>query len=340
MTSGYRKAVFAGVIGFLWALLAFGYLWADDSTAAPQASKNIFNITRTDFKSSFSGSLGYRSDDFNWNIAGDITGNNPTILSELEWEDLSIFQIKGANTTVYRGIYFRGSVAYGWIFSGDVQDSDYLGDNRTLEFSRSNNSGDEGSTLDASVGIGYQFLFQSGFIGISPMVGYSYHEQNLTMTDGNQTLESAVTPPLGTFDGLESSYDTEWKGFWLGVDLAFQSPDGDRANAVEGYELMLGFEYHWADYEAEADWNLRTDFAHPKSFEHDADGSGIVVSGEFNFFFTPHWAVHFSGNYQTWETDPGTDRTFHADGTVSLTRLNEVNWDTYALMVGAVYTFH
>ena len=160
------------------------------------------------------------------------------------------------------------------------------------------------------------------------------------MTDGNQTVESIVTPPLGPYGGLDSSYDAEWKGPWIGVDVSFQSPARGGSKPVEGYELTCGFEYHWADYDAEADWNLRTDFAHPKSFEHDADGYGMVGFAEFSYFFNPRWALHFSGNYQKWETDPGIDRAFYADGTVTETRLNEVNWNTYALMIGLVYTIH
>ena len=338
MRHGCRKAVVASVIGCLAVFFVLSSDRADESPPSARSPERFFSLDRTDFQSRFSGAFGYRSDDLNWNIAGDLTGNNPNILSELEWEDLSIFQVKLANTTVYRGIYLKGALAYGWIYSGDVQDSDYLDDDRSIEYSRTNNAADDGNTLDASVAVGYRFLFQSGFIGISPMVGYSYHQQNLTMTDGNQTVESIFTPPSGPFDGLDSSYDTEWKGPWVGLDLSFQSPAGTRPKPTEGYELTFGVEYHWADYDAEGDWNLRTDFAHPKSFEHQADGSGIVVSTEFNFFFNPRWALHFSANYQTWETDPGTDRTFYADGTISEARLNEVNWTTYALMLGIVYS--
>jgi len=349
MLRSYQKRVFMAVIGFFMAALFFGVARSEsqergstpstDSHTPRQEKKSLFDFSRTDFGSSFSGTIGYRSDDLSWNIAGDTTGNNPNILSELEWEDLGIFQIKGSNVTVFRGVYLKGSFAYGWIFSGDVQDSDYLADNRGLEFSRSNNSADDGNTLDASIGIGYQFLFGSGFVGISPMIGYSYHEQNLTMTDGNQTVTSILAPPLGGFEDLDSSYDTEWKGPWLGVDIAFTSPSFDESEAEDRYELILGFEYNWADYEAEADWNLRTDFAHPKSFEQDADGYGIVISGEFNFFFNRHWALNFNGYYQTWESDSGLDRTFLADGTVLETRLNKVDWNSYALMLGVVYTF-
>ena len=309
-----------------------------DTQTAKENSTRLFDLTRTDFRSQFLMGLGYRSDDLKWSIAGDIAGNNPNILSELTWEDLGIFQVEVENRTIIRSIYLRGNLAYGWIFSGDNQDSDYLGDNRTLEFSRSNNSADAGNTFDASVGVGYQFLFSSGFFGITPLVGYSYHEQNLTMTDGNQTLTSPIAPPLGPFPGLDSSYDTQWKGPWLGVDAAFSSASSSNKTTVfDEYELILGFEYHWADYEAEADWNLRTDFAHPKSYEHEADGTGVVLSADLNIYFNAHWALNLNANYQTWETDPGTDRTFFADGTVSETRLNTVEWDSYAVMIGAIY---
>jgi outer membrane protein Pom len=212
MICSYQKTVFMTVIVFFTTALFYGVAGSESqksgstsslgSQTTRQEKKKRFNFSRNDFKSTFAGTFGYRSDDLRWNIAGDTEGNNPNILSELEWEDLGIFQIKGSNVTVFRGVYLKGSLAYGWIFSGDVQDSDYLGDNRALEFSRSNNNADDGNTMDASMGIGYQFLFRSGFIGISPMIGYSHHEQNLIMTDGNQTVASIPTPPLGGFEGL------------------------------------------------------------------------------------------------------------------------------------------
>jgi hypothetical protein len=43
--------------------------------------------------------------------------------------------------------------------------------------------------------------------------------------------------------------------------------------------------------------------------------------------------------YLKWSTDPGLDRLYYANGSVAETRLNEVNWDSYALMLGLVYRF-
>jgi len=278
-------------------------------------------------------SAGYRADELDWNIAGDINGENPNVLSDLTWEDLEIFQIKAKGEInverkdfTYFTTYIRACVGYGWIVDGKNQDSDYLGDNRAFEFSRSNNGSDDGDVLDASVGAGPQFRVMSDRLAIIPLVGYSYHEQNLTMTDGVQTI-----PNYGPFSGLDSTYETQWDGPWLGIDLAFRP--------AENFTLKGSFEYHWADYKGEANWNLRTDLAHPKSFEHDADGDGVVLSFGGDYAFTNHLSIHLNLDYQDWKTDDGIDKTFLADGTVLVTRFNEVNWESYAVMLGMTYRF-
>ena len=99
----------------------------------------------------FTLSAGYRVDDLDWSIAGNINGNNPNVLSELTWDDVESYQVKLQGNFVWPNIIaLKGYVNYGWIFDGDNQDSDYLGDNRTLEFSRSNNSTDDDYVWDNS----------------------------------------------------------------------------------------------------------------------------------------------------------------------------------------------
>jgi hypothetical protein len=223
---------------------------------------------------------GYRVDNLDWNIASDITGTvTPNIMSELTWSDVEIFQLKaGIRSLINRAFYLRGSLGYGSVFDGDNQDSDFSGDNRTNEWSRSNNSTNDGNVVDATLGIGYQFNVASGRLKLIPLVGYSYSDQYYNITDGVQTVsEPSLKPlgaddpqPLGPFPGLNSTYEAEWWGPWLGIDLLF--------DANEKLKLFGGFEYHWADYHGEADWNLRSEFAHPVSFEHDADGTGMLMS--------------------------------------------------------------
>lgn len=291
-------------------------------------------------EATFSLNNGYRVDHLDWNIAGDIGGNNPNIISELTWSDINIYQIKAdGKAIVAKMFYLRSSLGYGLIDQGKNQDSDFDFDNRTHEFSRSNNSADIGNVMDASVGVGYQFRPELGRFGlrITPLVGYSFHKQNLKITNGNQTISEpsirfGITPPaVGPFSGLDSSYDAKWKGPWTGIDLSFEW--------WRKFSFFASFEYHWADYEAEADWNLRSDFAHPKSFEHNAAGKGILVSIGGNYSFTKQWLINASVDFQDWSTQAGTHETFFAKGTTGVTRLNEVNWGSYASMLGITYRF-
>ena len=284
-------------------------------------------------KTEFLLSTGHRVDDLDFNIAGDINGNNPNIISELTWNDLESFQLNMAGkTTIHQLFMLRGSLAYSWIFDGENQDSDYLGDDRTLENSRSNNNSDEGNMRDASFGIGWQFTFGRSDFVMAPVIGYSYHEQNLTMTDGYQTI-----PPSGRFSGLDSTYETEWKGPFIGLDFTFRRDE--KRKIKPDIETFLRIEYHMADFYAEADWNLRTDFAHPKSFEHEADGYGFILNTGVKFLFNYNWLLNVNLDYQNWSADPGIIRFFNSDGTTSMQQLNEVNWTSYAIMAGIEYHF-
>ena len=284
-----------------------------------------------DIKADLNLSTAYRVDDLNWSIAG--SNNNPNVLSELTWSDLEMVQATlSGRALVNEWLYLRGSFGYGYTFSGDNQDSDYAGNDRTREFSRSSNSADCSRVLDAAVGVGYQFSFLSGRFRLSPLLGYSYNSQDLNLKDGVQVISTpGVTPPAGPIQGLDSSYDASWVGPWLGIDLAF---------AVSDRVTLFGsFEYHWATFDAEGNLNLRSDLAHPTSFDHDADGKGFLVTLGAEYLLSGPWSLNMAFTYQNWSTNAGTDRLYYANGSVAETRLNEVEWDSFALMVGVVYRF-
>lgn len=278
-------------------------------------------------------SAGYRQDNLDWNIAGDLSGANPNILSELKWTGIGSFNIKAGLKAVFnKALYVRGAFSGGRSSSGENQDSDYSGDNRTGEFSRSNNKGG-GDVWDASAGVGIKSAHRyssglnanrhsSGLFEFIPLIGYSYHRQSLKITDGRQTI-----PATGAFSGLDSSYDVEWIGPWVGADFAFRRPD------LNFYGSM---EFHVASYHAEADWNLRTDFRHPTSFEHFASGGGAVFSGAMDFPVSKGspWLFSASVDMQAFQTTGGLDRTYMATGAIIDTELNEVNWNSFSLMAG------
>lgn len=280
-----------------------------------------------DMDLTITGTAGYRRDQLDWNIANDITGTTtPNILSELTWSNLEIIEHKAGGEFLFNfGLYLEGSLAYGIIYRGDNRDSDYTGDNRTNEFSRSENDSNGDNTFDLKYGVGYTWKLGGGF-SITPLLGYSYHEQNLRMTNGNQ-----VIPASGTFFGLNSTYQTQWDGLWTGVLINYK---------WKITTFKLRGEYHRADYYAEANWNLRTDFAHPKSFDHRANGTGDVINFSVAIDLTKHWKLETVYMYQKWQTDPGVDTVYFSDGTIAVTRLNEVNWQSRAFHVGVSYVFN
>jgi hypothetical protein len=280
-------------------------------------------------------STGYRRDSLDWNIAD--YDHAPDVLSELQWRGLNIFQLKGEVAGVNaKRIYARVSADYGWVISGENQDSDYAGSGRSLEFSRSNNGVDGSNVWDVNIALGYEIPFgrkqQHHFY---PVVGYSYFTQNLRMTDGKQTLwnqanallydPSAVPQATGPFPGLRSRYDAVWSGPWVGTDVTW--------NFHAQGMVVARLEAHYAWYEAKADWNLRPEFDHPVSFEHKAVGRGLLLELGWRGQPTGRWVWGVNFTYQRWTTDAGTDRTYLVDPCYCYAEgdLNEVNWSSMGL---------
>jgi len=294
--------------------------------------------------------IGQRSDQFDWSIAGHFDGTDPNVLSELTWDRLDIYQLQistdllfDASGRTHYQYLLRGLFGLGKIIDGQNRDSDYAGDDRTLEFSRSTNSADSGGVLDLSGGAGLRFSSQDRRWVLSPMVGFSYHEQNLRMTGGYQEISEQLIaddffdpdrllPPVGPFqEQLNSSYDAKWWGPWIGLELTFEPRDS--------WSIRGDFEFHFTEYEGKANWNLRQDLAHPVSFRHWADGYGLAYGLELARKLKDGWSCGLTTRYQDWQTDAGIDNIYLDDGTISATRLNEVNWTSFALMLDLTRRF-
>lgn len=292
-------------------------------------------------------SIGYRSDELKWSVAGNRAGSNPNILSELSWEDVKSLELSAQNKLVFDRVPYleRQSqllvdLSIGKILSGDVRDSDYAADNRSNEWSRSDNQADEGFlfALSGSWGPCFEIEPVRG-LTITPLVGYAFDMQALSMTDGEQVVSEpslkparfSDPPSVGPIPQLDSDYTAYWYGPWIGGRADFQL--GDKL------DLSLNLQYHIVEFFAQADWNLRSEFEHPVSFEHEADGRGIVCNLKAGYQFSPVLSLLVNLNIQEWSTDAGSDRTYLADGTVSTSKLNEVEWSSFALTSGIRYLF-
>lgn len=277
--------------------------------------------------------VGYRQDDLKWSIAG--PNNQPNILSELKWNELQIWQVQlsGRSLESYN-LYIRYSFSYGEIFDGKNQDSDYFGNHRTNEFSRSYSDAGRGEVVDTSAAFGYMIKLPKG-LNIAPLFGSSYHTQNLHMYHGVQVVNT-LTDALGEIKGLNSRYKTKWNGPWVGADLIWQiSP---------GLSLLGTFEYHWAKFRGKGHWNLRHD--HLDDFKHKANGYGAVVKFGAVYEVFPRVLLTLMFGSQNWATGSGTDTTkalevvrLPSNQLVDVpvkykTKLNKVEWNSYEVTLG------
>jgi hypothetical protein len=279
-------------------------------------------------------STGLRVDDFDWNIASELNSTIPeNVLSELQWS-VQRYQVEtGLKYTLpyagVRGLYLEGMLSSSKTFSGDNQDSDYNTNYRRDEFSRSNNDASKGDASGGRFAVGYTFNYHEhrdptvGYFTWTPVIGYAKEKQGYTMQDGFQTI-----PAYGSFDGLQSSYDAEWKTTFFGLRLEA----GNHKN-----HMNLDFDYYKGNYDGEANWNLRDGFMHPRSFTQTADATGWKVGLMYSHEVLDNLGLYGAISYTTMQGEDGIDTVYLTDGTTASTTLNEVNLVSQYYSVGLNY---
>ena len=280
--------------------------------------------------------MGTDTSTLQWSIASDPSGKTgPNVLSELTYRDVRFSVFNASAAIEFNQGWLRGNTVFmdyraGQATDGEVQDSDYNGNNRTQEYSRSLSAADESTMGSLEIGVGHAFHLTQ-HTRLMPMVAYAHHHQEMVMTDGLQTIDTYNPANLGEFRGaLNSSYSTEWSGAWAGLNWEYAS---------RYHRLALGFKHYWMDYHAEADWNLRADFAHPKSFEHWATGTGTGIDISYDYHFSDSFSLNLSWFQQDWETGIGEDKVYFADGDTGGSQLNAVTWKSTGYAMGLQLLF-
>ncbi|NCD70780.1 hypothetical protein [Mucilaginibacter agri] len=258
---------------------------------------------------------GYQNENFHWSIAGNLQGQNPNVYSELKWRDLKgTLLTANINANVWGALYVTGGYSRSFIHSGKVNDTDYSGDNRTNPVYNQNFDDNKGYSDYWNVGLAYQ-LFKHSKLSLRPEAGYAQSRQFLYLLDLS-----------GLYRNLNSTYATKWKGPYIKLDAQWHiSPE---------LSLDAAAQYTQADYKAAADWNLITQFSHPVSYTHTANGYGIDANAFITYHFTHFLAVNLGGSYFNWETGNGTDRLYLANGQTNDTQMNGAYRHGYNLTAG------
>ncbi len=296
--------------------IALGVLAASSATTV-HAFDSLFDI-----------SIGPRVDDLRWSISG--PNGMPDIASELNWRSVDSYQL-GFDFEIVSdgGLALQASASFGSIHDGRVTDADYLGNNRTGLFHLTEAETNDDDLVDLSISIGRAFpVTDTERTTVTPFIGVSHREQDFSITDGINLFDPFGGTAGQSLDGLDSRYQTEWQSAFVGAQIDHR---GSR------WHTFGRVEYHDVNYEAEADWNLRDDLAHPVSFSHDADGSGPIYTLGTRYRFSGNWAVNARVNWSNLSADNGTARAHRADGTVVDSPLNSVRWKHTAVMLGVSY---
>jgi hypothetical protein len=262
-------------------------------------------------------STGNQQEDFHWSIAGNLNGQNPNVLSELKWKNIS-GQAYSASLkwNIWRRFSLYADYNRVTVHSGLVNDMDYNGDNRTDPIYTGNFSDNKGYTSSWSAGAGYT-IFNNKIFSLIPYAGYSTNSQYLYLVD-----------LTGQFPTLNSSYQASWKGAFVKVTSSVK--------IWHALKLAAAVTYDQASYKGQGDWNLIEQFQHPLSYRHVADGYGIDANARLVYSITNHIAVNIGYSYYNWETGTGTDIVYLSTGEVDNSRLNGVFQNGFQIVGGII----
>jgi hypothetical protein len=258
---------------------------------------------------------GYQQENFHWSIAGNIQGQNPNVYSELKWRDLKGTVLSAhLNANIWNNLFITGGYFRSNIHSGKVNDTDYGADNRTNPVYNQNFEDNKGYSDRWNAGLAWQF-FKQNTVSVRPELGYTQSRQDLYLSDEN-----------GQYSTLNSSYAAQWKGPYVKLNANW--------HIIPRLKLNADVQYTQATYDAKADWNLITQFQHPVSYTHTANGYGLDANANIAYHITTFLSVYIGGGYFNRQTGKGTDRLYLSNGQTDNTQMNGAFSNGYKLTGG------
>jgi hypothetical protein len=266
------------------------------------------NSTAKNIEPTLTYGIGERNTTVDWNIAGNLQGTSPNVISELIWQDIKSRQVSVGSIWTEGDYFLQASGEYGKIYSGQNQDSDYNLDNRQGEFSRSVNNAGKGYMLDLELNYGKSYIV-SPKLKVDASLGYSGHRQNLKMYEGNQIIGSA------SLVGLDSLYQSNWSGPQVGVGMNYKNDNNI---------YSLNYTHQNIDLNGHTNWNLRPDLKHPVSMTQTGSGTGNKISAGYERSVSNFSSLSLLLSRYNYSAS-GT-HVFHTLSGDPAQKLNEVNW--------------
>lgn len=228
---------------------------------------------------SFMVGSGYRQDNFNWRVAGPC--EVPEALKKVNWKRLDIWTLDSQlDVVLCNSILLRADGTWGKIYHGRVRNSKYAPgcppefappfncscDDDQFEFKRTS-AHVRGNVYDASLGLGYQYVWLNGDFMTTPLAGYAYDLQRFDTFDATRYINfdpnTGAQLFLGHIHDWEGHYHTRWRSPWIGFNLQW--------NMDPCFTVYAEYQYHWATYRAGGDWRRNRHHKHHDHHEHCHD---------------------------------------------------------------------
>lgn len=259
---------------------------------------------------------------------------SPNILSELTYTGIKSqgygLQLAGLRkVSSDLAFYYELAHTDTGIKSGNVQDSDYSGDNRTGEFSRSYASVEDNGTNSTSYLLGAKTRwFGTHGHYITVFLGHDLTDMNLTATNGIQAIPYEASGVVLT--GLNTEYNAKFSSQFYGFGTE---------HVFKWGTIGLLYDIRISDYRAKGNWNLRDDLAHPTSFADSGSGKGKRLKLDYSYPLDQSWDVFLNWLKVENEVHNGFNQVFLATGESSVTTLNNVSLESTAYQFGVRYIF-
>ncbi|MFZ4099221.1 MAG: hypothetical protein ACOYKZ_02695 [Chlamydiia bacterium] len=277
------------------------------------------------------------------------------ILSELSWKPLRSVGLEGGVRVPFAHprlmAMVQGQVAM--IYGGHCRDSDWWGPNFALEYSRSR-ADVSGWSASGQAMLGYHLGTTK--LSFVPLIGLdgahlSLKERNMTQLfslgrdsltyyvdqHGVLTLIKgeiyAVVRPEKGHAGPVSSYAIDCTSALLGGELY--------AHPCESLRLQLLGWGGLGTYHAEADWMLREEFQHPKSFVHSAMVGTWSLEGGIYWQLTPRLGFNLRGGARQTSAGEGRERLNLVDdaGGTCFWYVRDISWKRGWVSTGLTVTW-
>lgn len=255
--------------------------------------------------------IGLSKQNFSYNIAGTEAGTDPNILSELKWDRTVTREIGGNLNVSYKRIIFKSTFLYSKTISGDVSDIDYAEDNRQSIFSEHYFSNHEGGGHLVNLMLGYNLIRRNRYL-LDLFMAYEHVSNKLFLLNEKHIAED--DPDYQP--NLNSYYKYQYPNLGGVINSSYS------LNRL--INLSLEISLYRTFYYAYGNWNLRGDFAQPRSYEHKGNGTKFSSSIGAHVVLTNRLSVAVCYSFTKQDLKDGKDVLFTSTGDVLKTRLNEV----------------